>query len=52
MIFLLQSVAIQSRRYFDIFRVTKCGKEILLESVTDCCYKVCQVLQSVTIITK
>ena len=32
---------------FDIFRIAKCGKVILLQSVTDCYYKVCQVLQSV-----
>ena len=34
--------------FFDIFRITKCGKVILLQSVTDCYYKVRQVLQSVT----
>ena len=34
--------------FFDIFCITKCGKVILLQSVTDCYYKVCQVLQSVT----
>ena len=33
--------------FFDIFHITKCGKVILLQSMTDCCYKVCQVLQSV-----
>ena len=33
--------------FFDIFRITKCGKVILLQSVTDCHCKVCQVLQSV-----
>ena len=38
--------------FFDIFRITKCGKVILLQSVTDCYYKVHQVLQSVTVITK
>ena len=52
--------------FFDIFRITKCGKVFLLQSVTecyykvrqvlqsvtDCYYKVCQVLQSVTVITK
>ena len=34
--------------FFDIFRVTKCNKVILLESVTDCYYKVRPVLQTVT----
>ena len=34
--------------FFDIFRITKCAKLILLQSVTDCYYKVRQVLQSVT----
>ena len=49
MIILLQSVTIQFRRlFFDIFRITKCGKVVLLQSVTDCYYKVRQVLQSVT----
>ena len=48
MIVLLQSVTIQFRRLFGIFRITKCGKVILLRSVTDCYYKVRQVLQSVT----
>ena len=43
MIILLQSVT-----YIDIFRITKCSKVILLESVTDCYYKMRQVLQSVT----
>ena len=32
----------------DIFRITKSGKAILLQSVTDCYYKERQVLQSVT----
>ena len=50
MIILLQSVTIQF--FFDIFRITKCGKVILIQSVTDCYYKVHQVLQSVTVITK
>ena len=31
-----------------MFCITKCGKVILLQSVTDCYYKVRQVLQSVT----
>ena len=34
--------------FFDIFRITKCGKVILLQSVTDCYYKVRKVLQNVT----
>ena len=34
--------------FFDIFRITKCHKVILLQSVTDCYYKVREVLQSVT----
>ena len=34
--------------FFDIFRITKCGKVILLQNVTNCYYKVGQVLQSVT----
>ena len=38
--------------FFDIFRLTKCDKVILLQSVTDCYYKVRQLLQSVTVITK
>ena len=52
--------------FSDIFRITKCGKVILLQSVIDCYYKVWQtvitvwqiyykgrqVLQSVTVITK
>ena len=48
MIILLQSVTIQFRRLFDIFRITKCRKVILLQGVTGCYYKVRQVLQSVT----
>ena len=66
MIILLQSVTVQFRRLFDIFRITKCDKVILLQSmtgcyykvrqvlqgVTDCYYKMRQVLQSVTVITK
>ena len=35
--------------FFVIFRVTKCGKVILLQSVTNCYYKVRQVLQSVAV---
>ena len=34
--------------FFDLFGNTKCGKVILLQSVTDCYYKVCQVLESET----
>ena len=48
MTILLQSVTVQFRRLFDIFRITKCGKVILLQSMTDCYYKVRQVLQSAT----
>ena len=50
MTILLRSAAIQSisQAFFDIFRITKCIKVILLESVTDCYYIVCQALQSVT----
>ena len=43
--------------FFYAFRITKCGKVILLQSVsgitkceTDCYYKVRQVLQSATVI--
>ena len=32
--------------FFDKFRITKCGKVILLQGVTDCYYKVRQVLQT------
>ena len=48
MIILLQSVQFNFAGFFDIFRITKCGKVILLQSVTECYYKVRQVLQSVT----
>ena len=48
MIILLQNVTIQFCRLFDIFCITKCSKVILLQSVIDCYYKVCQVLQGVT----
>ena len=48
MIILLQSVTMQFTGFFDIFHITKCCKLILLQSVTDCYYKVRQVLQSVT----
>ena len=34
--------------FFDIFRITKCDKVILLKSVTNCYYKVRQVLPGVT----
>ena len=32
--------------FFDKFRITKCGKVILLQGMTDCYYKVRQVLQT------
>ena len=48
MIILLQSVAILFSGFFDIFHITKCGKVILLQNVTDCYYKMRQALQSVT----
>ena len=38
--------------FFDISRITKCGKIILLQSVTDCYYKVRHLLQRMTVITK
>ena len=34
--------------FFALFFITKCGMVILLQSVTDCYYKVHQVFQSVT----
>ena len=52
MIILLQSLATHFRRLFDIFRIAKCNKVILLQSVTGCYYKVRQVLQSVTLYYK
>ena len=48
MIILLQSVTINFAGFFDIFRIAKCGKVILLQSATDCYHKGRQVLQSVT----
>ena len=42
-IILLQSVATQFRR-FDIFRISKCDKAILLQNATVCYYKVRQVI--------
>ena len=48
MIILARSVTIQFRRLFDIFRIKKCSKVILLQSVTDYYYKVHQILQRVT----
>ena len=50
MIILLQIVTTQFRsiNVFDIFRITKCEREILFQSATDCYDKVHQVLQSVT----
>ena len=47
MIILLQSVTTQFHRLFYIFLIEKSNKVILLQSVTGCYYKVCQVLQSV-----
>ena len=54
MIILLDNVTIQFNfaGFFDLFRITKCGKVILLQTVTECHYKLRQVLQSVTVITK
>ena len=49
---LLQSVTMQFLRLFRHISYYKCGKVILLQSVTDCYYKVRQVLQSATVITK
>ena len=37
-----------SQAFFDIFHITKCGKVILLQNVTDCYYKMRQALQSMT----
>ena len=48
MIILLQGVTIHFAGFFNIFRITMCGKVILLQSVADCYYKLRQVLQSVT----
>ena len=48
MIILLQSVTTQFRRLFDIFRIAKSNKVILLQNVIGCYYKVRQVLQSAT----
>ena len=45
---LLQSVQFKFAGFFDIFCIIKCRKGLLLQSVTDCYYKVRQVLQSVT----
>ena len=47
MIILLQSVATQFCRLFDIFPIAKHNKVTLLQSVTDCYYKLRRVLQSV-----
>ena len=41
---LLQSVQFKFAGFFDIFCIIKCRKGILLQSVTDCYYKVRQVL--------
>ena len=48
MIILLQVWQFNFVGFLDIFRITKCGKVILLQSVTDRYYKVRHVLQSVT----
>ena len=48
MIILLLIVKPNFAGLFDIFRIAKYNKVILLQSVTDCYYKVYQVLQSVT----
>ena len=47
MIILLQSVKLSFVDFFNIFRIAKCNKVILLQIVTGCYYKVHQVLQSV-----
>ena len=47
---LLQIETVQFRRLFlTLFRITKCAKLILLQSVTSCYYKERQVLQSETL---
>ena len=48
MIILLQSVTTQFRRLFGHISYCKKQQSNLLQNVTDCYYKVCQVLQSVT----
>ena len=52
MIILLQVVTPSFVDFFVIFCIKKYYKVILLQSVTDCYYKVRHVLQSVTVITK
>ena len=49
---LLQSLATQFRRLFDIFCIAKSEKPISLKCATSCYYKVRQVLQSASGITK
>ena len=44
MIILLQSVKIKFRKFFLHISITKCPKVTLIQSVTDCYYKVRQVL--------
>ena len=44
MIILLQSVTTQFRRLFDIFRIAKSNKVILLQNVIGCYYKVRQIV--------
>ena len=48
MIILLESGKLNFVCFFDIFRITKCTKVILIQSVIGCYYKVRQALQSVT----
>ena len=52
MIILLQSVTNQFRRLIWLISYCKKKKVIFLQSMTSCYYKVRQVLQSVTVITK
>ena len=50
---LLQSVTTQfGSLIWPVFRIAKSNKAILLQSATGCYYKVGQVLQSMTVITK
>ena len=48
MILLLQSVTTPFCTFFEIFRIVKSSKVILIQSVTSCYYKLFQVLQNVT----
>ena len=52
MITLLQIVKLNFVGFFEKFRIEKYNKVTLLQSVTGSYYKVRQVLQSVTVITK